>query len=200
MIRNFHLLNLRSQVPITQVQFLPNFFHSHEIEAIQQMIRSVPDEEGQIMGADQSSNLVFRNSAVKWLPWAEDNWWLFTRIMEKAKDLNDQLWKFDLYGINEFLQYTEYESKPMGRGHYDYHMDLSHHGLASNRKLSFECVLDDHYEGGEFSLLMSPTEEKVTLKKGDAVFYPSFLMSKIYPVRQGKRTSIVGWLSGPAFR
>ena len=200
MIQNFHLLDLRTQIPVTQVQFLPNFLHRHEIETIKKLIHTVPDNEGAIMGADQNANLVFRDSTVKWLSWNDDNWWLYTRIMEKVKELNDVFWKFDLYGINEYLQYTEYESKPTGRGHYDYHMDLAHQGLASNRKLSFECVLDDEYEGGEFSLLMGPTEEKVTLQSGDAVFYPSFLMNKVYPVRSGKRSSIVCWLAGPAFR
>ena len=200
MIQNFHLLNPRTELPITQAQFLPNFLHHHEIEAIKTIASQEPFQEGGILGGDNNSNIIYRNSNIKWLEWNDENWWVFSRIMEKVKLLNDQMWQFDLYGINELLQYTEYEAKPSGRGHYDYHMDLGHFGLASNRKISFEIILEDNYEGGDFSLLVGPTEQKVTLTKGDAVFYPSFLMNKIYPVRSGKRASLVGWISGPAFK
>lgn len=200
MLRNFQLINLRTEVAVTQIQLIPNFLHLHEIEAIKEMAQTVDYEKGAIMGATNGSGLVFRDSKVKWLLWNDDNWWLYNKIMDKVRLLNNEFWQFDLYGINEYLQYTEYESKPSGRGHYDYHMDLAHNGIASNRKLSFECVLEDDYEGGEFSTLIGPTEQKVKIKKGDAIFYPSFLMSKIYPVRSGKRSSIVSWISGPSFK
>ncbi len=200
MIQNFHLLSPRTEVPVTQVQFLPRFLHPHEVVAINAMIAQLPFYQGDILGNNENSNIVFRDSSIKWIEWNDDNWWLYSKIMEKVKDLNDKIWQFELFGINEYLQYTEYAAKPSGRGHYDYHMDLGHHGLTSNRKISFEIILDDNYQGGDFSLLMGPTEQKVRLSKGDAVFYPSFLMNKVYPVRSGKRTSLVGWTSGPAFR
>lgn len=200
MIQNYHLLNPRTEIPVTQVQFLPQFLHNHEIREIQRLISAVPYESGAILGGDQPSNMVIRDSEIKWLKWSDENWWLYARIMDKVKALNESIWQFDLFGINEFLQYTEYVSKNSGRGHYDYHMDLADQGLPSTRKITVECVLEDEYEGGEFALLMGPSEQKVTLRKGDAVFYPSFLMNKIYPVKAGKRSSIVCWVSGPAFK
>jgi len=87
----------------------------------------------------------------------------------RIKELNSQIWDFELYGINEYLQYTEYNNIQNSGGHYDWHLDVSHEGLASNRKLSFECILDDSHSGGEFSILLGPTEHKVKLQKGDAL-------------------------------
>ncbi len=200
MLQNFHLLDARTQVPVTQIQYLPNFLSLDEIDLIKQLAQIFEFEEPGVLGEKEDSNLVFRQSKVKWILWNDDNWWLYAKIMETIKDLNNQIWRFDLYGINEFLQYTEYEAGAYGRGHYDWHMDLAHEGIASNRKLSFECILEDQHEGGEFSVLLGPTEHKVSLNKGDCVIYPTFLMNKVYPVKSGKRSSIVSWIAGPAFK
>ncbi len=37
------------------------------------------------------------------------------------EEANNALWKFNLYGMNEMIQYTEYYQDG---GHYDYHLDI----------------------------------------------------------------------------
>ena len=199
MFYNYQLLNTRTQLPVTEVRFIKSFLHPHEIDAISHMVRDIPIQKGIVYGGNDS-NMVLRDSYIKWVDWNDANWWLYTKIMEKVDELNSQLWNFDLFGINEFLQYTEYIKNQSSRGHYDWHIDVSHHGIASNRKLSFECVLDDDYAGGEFAMLIGPSENRVRLSKGDAVIYPSYLLNKIYPVSSGTRRSLVSWISGPSFK
>lgn len=199
MFQNYQLLKTRSNLPITEVQFVKNFLYPHEIDALLMMVQNIPFQKANVYGSE-GSGMVLRESIIKWVEWNDANWWLYSKIMEKVNDLNNQLWNFDLFGINEFFQYTEYTRSESVRGHYDWHIDVGHHGLASNRKLSFECVLDDDYTGGEFAMLIGPTEHRVRLSKGDAVVYPSFLLNKIYPVSSGSRKSLVSWISGPSFK
>lgn len=200
MIQNFHLYQPRTDIPVAQVQFIPNFLHDHEISAIEQLSERYPYQHAIVQGNVSHQNLNLRQSKIKWIQWDDSNWWVYTKIMEKANELNHGIWQFDLFGINEFLQYTEYDGGSSTRGHYDWHIDIGSEGLSSNRKLTFECILHDNYSGGEFSVLMGPSENKVKLSKGDAVIYPSFLLNKTYPIISGKRSSIVSWISGPTFK
>jgi PKHD-type hydroxylase len=200
MLQNFDLLNIRTQFPITQVQYIPNFLHDHEINAITQIANQFSYQNAGILGQGANQNIIHRQSQIKWLQWNDENWWIYTKIMHKVNELNSSIWNFDLYGINEFIQYTEYQNIDGNRGHFDWHMDLAHFGLTSNRKLSFECVVDDNHEGGDFSVLLGPSEHKVKIRKGDAMIYPSFLLNKIYPVHSGVRKSLVSWIAGPTFK
>ena len=200
MFHNYDLSRPRTQIPLSHVQVLPKFFHSHEIEAIEKNAQDFPLYDAMVQGGEMNNNMVLRESQIKWLAWDDENWWIYSKIMQKAEELNRVFWQFDLFGINEYLQYTIYNSSQVSRGHYDWHLDVTHDGIGSNRKLSFECVLRDDYEGGEFSMLLGPSENRLRLGKGDAILYPSYLMNKIYPVRAGTRTSLVSWISGPSFK
>lgn len=200
MFNNFNLLKSRTNVPVSQVQFIPQFLHAHEINAVKEIAQNFSYQDARIQGGNSDQNIILRQSQIKWLEWNNANWWLYTKLMNKVDELNTMLWNFELYGINEFIQYSEYVGDQSSRGHYDWHIDVGNEGLSSNRKLTIECVLNGDYNGGEFSLLMGPSENKVKLSAGDAVVYPSFLLNKIYPVISGTRNSIVSWVGGPSFK
>lgn len=200
MIQNFRLLELRTQIPITQIQFIPKFLLPHEINAIQDITKTFEFQDAKVLGNIERSNLILRRSSIKVIEGNEKTAWIYEKMLTKVQELNQLIWQFDLYGINEYLQYTEYHGDQSNRGHFDWHMDIADVGIISNRKLSFECILDDNHTGGEFSILLGAKEHKVKMNKGDAVVFPSFYMNKIYPVLTGKRTSIVNWISGPSFK
>ncbi len=200
MFQNFQLFDVRTQIPVTQVAYFPKFLREEEINHISRFTEEFEYQNADIFGQKNAPGMNVRRSKIKWLIWKDKSWWLYEKIMNKVKEYNQTAWDFDLFGINEYLQYTEYHSLPNKEGHYDWHLDVSHEGLASNRKLSFECILTDEHLGGEFSILLGPSEHKVKLQKGDLVIFPSFLLNKVYPVTEGTRKSIVGWISGPSFK
>lgn len=200
MIKNYQLMDSRSEIPLSHVQYLPRFLVDMEIQNILEFVADLTFEDGNILASGQNADLEVRHSKIKWLETADGYGWVYEKITNKIKEINQYTWKFDLYGINEWLQYTEYDGKGEHKGHYDWHLDIADQGLLSNRKLSFECILDDEHSGGAFSLLLAPEAQSISLKKGDMIIYPSYLMTKIQPVLSGVRQSLVGWVSGPSFK
>ncbi|MEM9544370.1 MAG: 2OG-Fe(II) oxygenase [Bacteroidota bacterium] len=199
MIQHFGLTDIRQQIPITRIQFVPEFLASHEIEAIQKLTNGLQVIEGKILHKNEELTMPMRHSQIKIIESNDQTSWIYQKIANKVYELNKNNWQFDLFDINEFLQYTEYAHVDSHRGHFDWHMDIADQGIASNRKLTFECILDDNHTGGEFSILLGHREHKVKMNLGDAVIFPSFYMNKVYPVLSGKRTSIVSWIAGPSF-
>jgi predicted 2-oxoglutarate/Fe(II)-dependent dioxygenase YbiX len=74
---------------------------------------------------------------------------------------------------------------------YKEHVD---HSLTNVRTLSCAIILNDDYEGGEFSFFNN--QLKYSLKKGSAILFPSNFMypHQILPVTKGVRYSIITWL------
>ena len=109
-------------------------------------------------------------------------------------ELNANIWKFELAGFVEEFQYSEYGPE----GHYTWHIDLGK-GPSSTRRLSFSVQLSDpdEYEGGELELHCGG-ERPIAAPRtfGTAIVFPSFLLHRVAPVRQGLRRSLVGWASG----
>ena len=198
--QNFELLNLRSSIPIAQLQYLPSFLNTEEIQRIHQLAAQLEYQSGRILDHREHDPTIIRQSQIRWLKHQEATKWLTDKLTQQIAQLNEASWQFDLYGFNEPLQYTLYHSSHNIKGQYAWHIDMAKDGIASNRKLSFECMLDDEHSGGEFAVQMGPLENKAKLKAGDLIVYPSFLLTRIYPVQKGKRKSIVGWIAGPSFR
>ena len=64
---------------------------------------------------------------------------------------------------------------------------------ARPRAVSCSFILNDNFEGGEFAFFNR--ELKYTLKKGDALMFPSNFMypHEVMPVTKGTRYSIITW-------
>lgn len=199
MVNNFQLLDIRAQVSVAHVHHIPNFLRPPEIKAIEGMAGEFEFEDGQVLG-NNGLNVLIRQSRIKWLSGNQNNNWLYRKILDSVRELNQEFWKFDLYGINESIQYTVYEHQADDSGYFDWHLDFSHEGLPSTRKLTLIANLDDNHEGGEISILLGVKEHKLKLKRGDAILFPSYLINKVYRVTSGKNISIVCWISGPSFR
>lgn len=130
--------------------------------------------------------------------------WVFTRINSFLDDVNSVYFNFDLNGYDT-LQYTEYDAEEGGK--YDYHMDTIT-GLNmpadqyETRKLSLTMLLNDPNEdftGGDFSVYTGE-EENVSLKMGDIVVFPSFMVHRVNQITKGIRKSLVIWVYGPKFK
>ena len=97
--------------------------------------------------------------------------------------------------FNEFIisndsgyQLLKYEKNGFIENHID--------SLAANehRTLSCSLILNDNFEGGEFSFFNNKLKYK--LKKGSAILFPSNFMypHSILPIKKGIRYSIITWL------
>jgi len=137
-----------------------------------------------------------RNSEVRWVPLNKDTQFIFDLIRECCEEANKNLFKVDITGFTEDLQFTEYE----GAGkHYDWHPDI---GPGKNkRKLTVVIQLSDpkDYTGGD---LIVQTGGEVTMKKGigNIVVFPSFLLHKVCKVESGNRYTMISWVSGNPWR
>jgi len=145
-----------------------------------------------------------RASQVSWIvPEGDDNMSIFQNLFDVASDANKQAnWNFDV-GIMEPLQYTHY-----GEGEkYDWHVDqlINDEDSEHCRKISFTLLLNDEFKGGELQLECgSPAQPErnntIDMKKGDIVFFPSYVWHKVTPVTSGERHSLVGWIQGPRWK
>lgn len=152
-------------------------------------------------GADISD---IRDSTVAWVPVNNDTAWIYERIGQQIRRLNNQYFNFDLWGFEDALQYTVYEAKPdspRGGQHYGWHTDMFGKNLRACRKLSFTIQLSDpmDYQGGEL-WLCGTTRHVLSKERALMCVFPSFLDHEVTPVTAGVRRSLVGWVVGPQFR
>lgn len=160
---------------------------------------SLQDTEGKIGGAKnkidetiRKSKVVFLNSADKELSW------LYQRLGEAVNDVNREYWQYDLDFI-EVLQFTKYDEEG---DCYGPHIDIGGEGFAQ-RKLSFSVQLSagHEYEGGDLKIMSGHERGEIAGRnRGDAIFFPSFMMHEVTPIKKGKRYSLVGWVCGKNFR
>lgn len=176
-------------------------FSLEEVARIRDLAASLDLKQGAIGGAEQVDNEV-RKSSIGWIALGADSRWLFERIGKLAIESNKKLWRFDLGGLLEQLQYSRYEAPAGG---YDWHLDIaSSSTMASGarRKISVVVQLSDPDEcfGGELELRPARHVIAPFLEMGSAVLFPSYLLHRVSPVKQGSRESLVAWVTGPPFR
>ena len=97
---------------------------------------------------------------------------------------------FNFIGL-EKLQFTEYDVN----GHYDWHTDSDENNL-NKRYYSIVVPLNDNYTGGEL-ICKNINKDDIILEKktGNMHIFSSSLWHKVFPVLNGKRYSLVTWLS-----
>ena len=138
-----------------------------------------------------------RDSKISWILPNVETHWIFDKLAYNIAALNNQFFKFDLYGMTEALQFTKYEAPS---GHYGEHIDRILHGVP--RKLSVTIQLSDpnDYEGGDLKLKHSAIASYGPKEQGCLTIFPSYMLHEVAPVTKGTRYSLVVWVSGPPFK
>jgi PKHD-type hydroxylase len=141
----------------------------------------------------QESQSIRKSSAVFIAP-SKSTVWVFDRLGQAAREVNNALYGFQLGQFKEGFQFTRYE---VGE-YYGPHFDIGP-GKLTERKLSMTVQLSspDDYTGGE--LIVYP-EFVAPRDQGTMTIFPSFMCHDVRPVTTGVRYSLVSWLSGPPFR
>tara|TARA_R100001591_G_scaffold40096_1_gene51714 strand:- start:371 stop:967 length:597 start_codon:yes stop_codon:yes gene_type:complete len=173
-----------------------NFLSKKECEQIVSMGKIKGLKEGQSSYNNKKYNK-YRECLISWLSPDDDLDWLYRRVTDVVNDLNNNYFKFDLYGIIEGLQFTNYKA-PSGK--FDAHIDKIH--KYQTRKLSITIQLSDSkdYEGGEFHLLTGKNPEIFDKTQGKLFAFPSYHLHRVTPVTKGERNALIIWITGPNFK
>ena len=128
------------------------------------------------------------------LPRTPDVEWLYDRIMSATQEVNRELWRFEITGIDaiEVLRYRPGQK-------FDWHFDT--HGTL-RRKITCVINLSDpaSYWRGGLVLRAAHLEKKRSREQGAATLFPSYIQHRARPPLWGTRWSLVAWLTGPQWR
>jgi len=138
-----------------------------------------------------------RLSKVSWLYSTDDLSWVFKKITDIVLNLNDRFFQFDIFGLNEGLQFTNYKA-PSDK--YKKHVDRAVDSVIRKLSLSIQLTDPKEYQGGE--LLLYENEKGIEMKKeqGTLILFPSYTLHEVKPVTKGERNSLVSWVTGKQFK
>ena len=137
-----------------------------------------------------------RLSKISWLYSADDLGWVFKKITDIVLNLNDRFFQFNIFGLNEGLQFTNYKA-PSDK--YKKHVDREVDSVIRKLSLSIQLTDPKEYQGGE--LLLYENEKGIEMKKeqGTLILFPSYTLHEVKPVTKGERNSLVSWVTGKQF-
>jgi len=163
-----------------------------------QTIINIAKDKGLIKGITKGESNA-RESKISWLYAADNIDWVFRRVTDITLNLNKQFFKFDLFGINEGFQFTNYEA-PSGK--YGKHIDRSINIPVRKLSISIQLTNPEEYEGGELKLYDGDDDEANIMDKtqGTLIIFPSYVLHEVMPVTKGERNSLVTWVTGKQFK
>jgi PKHD-type hydroxylase len=163
-----------------------------------QTIINIAKDKGLIKGKSKRESDV-RDSKISWLYPIDNMDWVFRRVTDITLNLNERFFKFDLFGINEGFQFTNYEA-PSGK--YGKHVDRAINMCVRKLSISIQLTNPDEYEGGELKLYDGDDNEANVMdkKQGTLIIFPSYVLHEVMPVTKGERNSLVTWVTGKQFK
>ena len=161
-------------------------------------IIQIAKKNGMIKGTTMNNNkLNVRESKISWLYPSDDMNWVFRRVTDMVLDLNQRFFNFDIFGLSEGFQFTNYKA-PSNK--YGKHVDRASDFIV--RKLSISIQLTDpkEYQGGELYLYEDDKGMLMDKKQGTLIMFPSYILHEVKPVTKGERNSLVTWVTGNQFK
>ena len=177
---------------INLYSFWNNAFSKQECE----MIINIAKNKGLIKGTTKGESDV-RDSKISWLYPIDGMEWVFRRVTDICLSLNERFFNFDLFGINEGFQFTNYQS-PSGK--YGKHIDRSLDMVVRKLSISIQLTPPNEYEGGELYLYEGDKGTLMDKSQGTLIMFPSYVLHEVMPVTKGERNSLVTWVTGKQFK
>jgi len=145
----------------------------------------------------------YRKSNISWIPFPKAIP-IYQVIGQWMETTNNNFFGFDNVQIAEQGQFSTY----FKGGFYDWHMDsnVTMSSMPNVRKISMSLLLNDpkEFEGGDLDIFCGDSLDskgnKITLQRGCAVFFASFLLHRVNTVTKGTRKTLVMWFSGTPLR
>jgi PKHD-type hydroxylase len=180
--------------------YLEKCFTKEECEKITQIGKNKKLQKAKIFEDNNGKKNIkknYRDTNICWLSPQDDLQWVYQRITDTVLHLNERFFNFDLHGIAENLQFTNYKS-PSGK--YKKHIDSNLDYLIRKLSVSIQLSDIDDYEGGD--LIIYTNEKGTVMKKnqGDLIVFPSFILHAVTEVTKGERNSLVAWVTGKQFK
>jgi PKHD-type hydroxylase len=161
-----------------------------------QTIVNIAKNKGLIKGTTKGKSDV-RNSKISWLYPTDNMEWVFRRVTDIILNLNERFFKFDIFGLNEGFQFTNYEA-PSGK--YGKHVDRLINIPVRKLSISIQLTNPEEYEGGELKLYDGEEETLMDKTQGTLILFPSYVLHEVMPVTKGTRNSLVTWVTGKQFK
>ena len=169
-----------------------NAFTKEECEKIIKIAKN----KGLIQGTTKNKSNA-RSSKITWLFSDDDLEWVFKRITDIVLNLNNRFFQFDIHGLNEGLQFTNYKA-PSDK--YKKHTDRSLNFIIRKLSISIQLTNPEEYDGGDLILYEESKGTEMKKEQGTLVIFPSFIMHEVKPVTKGERNSLVTWVTGKQFK
>lgn len=180
------------------------FFSNQDVDMINNYCRGLNLREGSLFNAE--SNYSERKANIAFIERKDHiNGWIYDKLNTLIGFYNDNYFGYDLVGY-DYMQYAEYTEGCHQNFHMDMNFSLDVNFISDTlRKLSVVLLLSEpevDFTGGDFLLNLSHEGriEKVNLRKGSVLLFPSFIIHKVAPVTSGLRKSLVVWPIGPKFK
>jgi len=182
---------------LDQVNFYAYWNNAFSKEECQTII-NIAKDKGLVTGTTKGESDA-RESKISWLYSVDNIDWVFRRVTDITLNLNERFFKFDLFGLNEGFQFTNYEA-PSGK--YGKHIDRSINMPVRKLSISIQLTNPEEYEGGELKLYDGDDEEAIVMDKtqGTLIIFPSYVLHEVMPVTKGERNSLVTWVTGKQFK
>ena len=172
--------------------FWNNAFSKEECQTIIDIAKNKGLVKGKTKGESDA-----RDSKISWLYPVDGMDWVFRRVTDITLNLNERFFKFDLFGINEGFQFTNYEA-PSGK--YGKHVDRGMNITIRKLSISIQLTDPEKYEGGELYLYDEDEGTLMDKTQGTLILFPSYVLHEVKPVIKGERNSLVTWVTGKQFR
>ena len=169
-----------------------NLFTKKECDKIIEIAK----KQGLTKGATGGNVVGLRSSKICWLVPNDDLNWAFRKITDVVLNLNDRFFKFNIFGLSEGLQFTNYKKSDK----YGKHVDRSSDLIVRKLSLSIQLTDPKDYEGGELILYNIEKGEEMKKEQGTLILFPSYTLHEVKPVTKGERNSLVSWVTGEQFK
>jgi PKHD-type hydroxylase len=175
--------------------FWNNAFSKEECHTIV----NIAKDKGLIKGTTFTDNKIknVRDSKISWLYPIDNMDWVFRRVTDITLNLNERFFNFDLFGLNEGFQFTNYEA-PSGK--YGKHVDRAINIPVRKLSISIQLTNPEQYHGGELKLHDGEEETIMSKEQGTLIIFPSYVLHEVMPVTKGERNSLVTWVTGKQFK
>jgi PKHD-type hydroxylase len=193
---------LLSEIPPEALPFVswPGAFTAQEVDEIARIGDRLVTAKATLAGVSDTVQYdSVRITETAWMLKTAETDWLWAKMAEIVRQLNERVFQFALTGFVEPFQYTVYRAEQ--GSHYQWHAD---HGAKtpSPRKLSLSVQLTDGaaYQGCDLQTRIGKDPLATPRERGTVIAFPSYVLHRVTPITAGTRKSLVAWAVGPRFR